>query len=194
MRRTRVAALALGLATLAAAAFAVLERPRAAGGVRLLEAAETAPVTVVGHVLEPRRIDQHGHTALLRVEMSLRGPLEPGAELRIAWEERAASRAPRFEEGDRILVSLERLAGASIWHARFPEPAERVKGLFQLVQRHARARQAGPNRRPHRRRIGLHRIQQFRPPRQIRSPETLDRQLRPVDRRAQQVQEVLTRK
>ncbi len=125
----RIAALALGLATLAAAAGAALERPRAAGGVRLVEAAETAPVTVVGHVLEPRRIDQHGHTALLRVEMALRGPLEPGAEVRIAWEERAASRAPRFEEGDRILVSLERLAGASIWQARFPEPAERVKVL-----------------------------------------------------------------
>lgn len=129
MRRTRVAALALGLATLAAAAGAALERPRAAGGVRLVEAAEMAPVTLVGHVLEPRRIDQHGCTALLRVEMSLRGPLEPGAEVRIAWEELAASRAPRFQQGDRILVSLERLPGASIWHARFPEPAERVKVL-----------------------------------------------------------------
>lgn len=129
MRRTRVAALALGLATLAAAAFAALERPRAAGGVRLVEAAETAPVTVVGHVLEPRRIDQHSYTALLRVEMALRGPLEPGAEVRIAWEERSAARSARFEQGDRILVSLERLAGASIWHARFPEPTERVKVL-----------------------------------------------------------------
>ena len=72
---------------MAAAAGAALERPRAAGGVRLLEAAETAPVTVVGHVLEPRRLDQHGYTALLRVETALRGPLEPGAEVRIAWEE-----------------------------------------------------------------------------------------------------------
>jgi len=121
--------LALGLATLAAAAGAALERPRAAGGVRLVEAAETAPVTVVGHVLEPRRIDQHGYTALLRVEMALRGPLEPGAEVRIAWEERAAARAARFERGDRILVSLERLAGASIWQTRFPEPTERLKVL-----------------------------------------------------------------
>jgi len=129
LRRTRAAALALGLAILAAAAGAALERPRAAGGVGLLEAAETAPVTVVGHVLEPRRIDQHSYTALLRVEMSLRGPLEPAAEVRIAWEERAASRAPRFERGDRILVSLERLPGASIWQARFPEPAERVRVL-----------------------------------------------------------------
>jgi hypothetical protein len=134
LRRTRIAALALGLATLAAAAPAALERPRAAGGVRLLEAAETAPLTVVGHVLEPRRIDQHGYTALLRVEMALRGPLEAGAEVRIAWEERAASRAPRFEEGDRILVSLERLAGASIWQARFPEPAERV-GVLAVAMR-----------------------------------------------------------
>lgn len=129
MRRTRIVALALGLATLAAAAGAALPRPRATGGVRLVEAAETAPVTVVGHVLQPRRIDQHGYTALLRVETALRGPLEPGAEVRIAWEERAASRAPRFFEGDRILVSLERLAGASIWQARFPEPTERVKLL-----------------------------------------------------------------
>jgi hypothetical protein len=129
LRRRHIAALVLGLATLAAAAGAVLERPRAAGGVRLVEAAETAPVTVVGHVLEPRRIDQHGYTALLRVETSLRGPLEPGAEVRIAWEELAASRAPRFRQDDRILVSLERLAGASIWHSRFPEPTERVKVL-----------------------------------------------------------------
>jgi hypothetical protein len=129
LRRTRIAALALGLATLAAAAGGALERPRAAGGVRLVEAAETAPVTVVGHVREPRRIDQHGFTALLRVETSLRGPLEPRAEVRIAWEERAASRAPRFQEGDRILISLERLPGASIWQARFPEPTERVKVL-----------------------------------------------------------------
>jgi hypothetical protein len=129
LRRTRIAALALGLATLAAVAGAALERPRAAGGVRLVEAAETAPVTVVGHVLEHRRIDQHGYTALLRVEMALRGPLELGSEVRIAWEELAASRAPRFQEGDRILVSLERLAGASIWQARFPEPATRVKVL-----------------------------------------------------------------
>lgn len=129
MTRTRVAALALGLAMFAAAAGAALEQPRAAGGVRLVEAGETAPVTVVGHVLEPRRIDQHGYTALLRVEMALRGPLEHGADVRIAWEERAALRRTRFEEGDRILVSLERLAGASIWRARFPEPAERVKVL-----------------------------------------------------------------
>ncbi|MBW1684525.1 MAG: HEAT repeat domain-containing protein [Deltaproteobacteria bacterium] len=129
MRSTRIAALVLGLVTLAAAAGAVLERPRAAGGVRLVEAAETAPVTVVGHVLEPRRLDQHGYTAVLQVETSVRGPLEPGAEVRIAWEELAASRAPRFRQGDRILVSLERLAGASIWHSRFPEPTERVKVL-----------------------------------------------------------------
>jgi len=129
LRSTRIAALVLGLVTLAAAAGAVLERPRAAGGVRLVEAAETAPVTVVGHVLEPRRLDQHGYTAVLQVETSVRGPLEPGAEVRIAWEELAASRAPRFRQGDRILVSLERLAGASIWHSRFPEPTERVKVL-----------------------------------------------------------------
>ena len=129
MRRTHIAALALGLAVFAAAAGAALERPRAAGGVRLVEAAETAPVTVVGHVLEPHSIDQHGYTALLRVEMAVHGPLEPGAEVRIAWEERSTARSARFEQGDRILVSLERLAGASIWQARFPEPTERVKVL-----------------------------------------------------------------
>jgi hypothetical protein len=134
LSRVRLLAPALGLTLLAALASADAERPRAAGGVRLIEAAEAAPATVVGQIAAPRRLDQHGYTALLRVETPLRGKLERGAEVRIAWEERAASRAPRFDAGERILVSLEKLSGASIWLARFSEPAERV-GVLGVAMR-----------------------------------------------------------
>ena len=115
------------VAALALAAAAGAERPRAAGGVRLVEALEAAPAAVVAVVAEPRQIDAHGHTALLRVESALAGPVPDGAELRIGWEELAASRAPRFAEGERILVALEPVPGASIWAARFPDPKLRSR-------------------------------------------------------------------
>jgi hypothetical protein len=125
--------IALGLASVAAAAApapaADPERPRAAGGVRLVEALETAPATVVGHVLAPRSLDRSGRAAKLRVETPIRGPLEAGTTVQIAWEELSPGRAPRFADGDRVLVSLERLPDASIWLARIPEPGEREKTL-----------------------------------------------------------------
>jgi hypothetical protein len=130
----RALAPALAALALASAAAAADGRPRAAGGVRLVEALEAAPAAVVAVVAEPRQLDAHGHSALLRVESSLTGPVPDGAELRIGWEELASSRAPRFAEGDRILVALEPLPGASIWASRFPDPKLRAR-VFGVAER-----------------------------------------------------------
>jgi hypothetical protein len=124
-------ALALALALLGADP---APRPRAAGGVRLVEALEAAPAAVVAMVGETRQIDAHGHTAVLVVESALAGPVPAGAQLRIGWEELASSRAPRFEPGERVLVALERLPGASIWAARFPDPELRAR-VFAVAER-----------------------------------------------------------
>jgi len=99
-----------------------------------VEALEAAPTAVVGVVDEPRPIDAHGHTALLRVETSLSGSVPPGATIRIGWEELAASRAPRFAEGERVLVALEPLSGASIWATRLPDPKQRSQ-VFGVAMR-----------------------------------------------------------
>lgn len=99
-----------------------------------MEALEAAPTAVVGVVDEPRPIDAHGHTALLRVETSLSGSVPPGATIRIGWEELAASRAPRFAEGERVLVALEPLSGASIWATRLPDPKQRSQ-VFGVAMR-----------------------------------------------------------
>ncbi len=99
-----------------------------------MEALESAPVALVGVVAEPRAIDAHGHGALLRVESSLSGSPPPGALLRIGWEELAASRAPRFAEGERVLIALEPLPGASLWATRFPDPKERSQ-VFGVAMR-----------------------------------------------------------
>jgi hypothetical protein len=103
--------------------------PRAAGGVRLIEAMEAAPATVVAGVETTRVLAGTGRAAVLRVETPVRGDVAPGARLRIAWEELAASRAPRFQEGDRVLVVLEPLPGASIWRSRLPDASERSNTL-----------------------------------------------------------------
>ncbi len=96
---------------------------------RLIESLESAPVTVVGVVQQPRAVDRHGWTAELQVETPLVGHAKPRQELAIAWEELAASRAARFRHGDRILVSLEPLPGQSIWRQRFPDPERRASLL-----------------------------------------------------------------
>jgi hypothetical protein len=73
-------------------------------------------------VREPRPVDLHGFTADLAVERTLAGPPEPGgARLRIAWEELARARPPRFADGQRIAVALDPLPGASLWRSRFPK-------------------------------------------------------------------------
>jgi hypothetical protein len=108
--------------------------PRSAGGVRLVEALETGPAAVVGVVAAPHAIDAHGHSAMLQVESSLAGPLPAGSSVQIAWEELAASRAPRFAEGERVLVALEPLPGASLWAKRFPDPKQRSR-VFGVAMR-----------------------------------------------------------
>jgi hypothetical protein len=77
--------------------------PRSAGGVRMLEAPESAPAALVGVLVEPRALDTSGHAAQLRVESSLVGSIPHGAVLQIGWEELAASGAPRFAAGERVL-------------------------------------------------------------------------------------------
>jgi hypothetical protein len=99
--------------------------PRAAGGVRLIEAMESSPATVVGSFESTRALDARSHAAILRVETAVAGEIEPGSRLSLAWEELAASRTPRFAAGDRVLVVLAPLPGASIWLTRLPRAAER---------------------------------------------------------------------
>jgi HEAT repeats len=132
-RRRRLAAAGAAVSLLLGGA-AADERPRASGGVRLVEALEGAPIAVVAVVAEPQQIDAHGFAARLSVESSLVGPAPAGAALRIAWEELASSRAPRFAEGDRVLIALEPLPGASIWATRFPDPSLRSR-IFGVSMR-----------------------------------------------------------
>jgi len=89
------------------------------GGEKILPVAETAFAVVVGHIDSPDKLDTHGYAAQLSVVRSLLAT-SPSSELRIAWEELAASRKPRFEEGDMILVALTPLPTASLWDQRFP--------------------------------------------------------------------------
>jgi hypothetical protein len=123
--------LALGASALGADALAQSpppERPRAAGAASLIASLEDAPVAVVGRVLETTRLDRQAFLARLRVEREV-GPRDSdGATLWVAWEELAPSRAPRFEAGERVLVALEPLPGASIWGGRL-EPEVRAKAL-----------------------------------------------------------------
>ncbi|MBW2418588.1 MAG: HEAT repeat domain-containing protein [Deltaproteobacteria bacterium] len=109
----------------------------------LIEAAESAPSTIVATVEKAERIDTHGYTAVLRVERSLKGPVEGESQLRIAWEELASARTSRFRSGERILVSLERLSGASIWRQRFPDPSVRSALLGVAMKGDAFLRQPG---------------------------------------------------
>jgi HEAT repeat protein len=105
------------------------EEARARGGVQLVFAMERAPVTVVAKVEKVRELAGSGRSATLRVESPVVGEFTPGDRLGIAWEELAASRAPRFQTGDRVLVALEPLPGASVWLARIPDASERAATL-----------------------------------------------------------------
>jgi HEAT repeats len=125
-RRYRFGVVRVG-AVLALVAAAGEERPRASGGVRLVEALEVAPAAVVAVVAEPRQVDAHGYAARLSVESALAGRVPAGAELQIGWEELATSRAPRFANGERVLLALEPLPGDSIWATRFPDPVLRSR-------------------------------------------------------------------
>lgn len=108
------------LGALLAGAHAAYAAEPAAGGASLLDASESAAATVVGVVRAPARVDAHGYAATLDVERALAGALAPGSSQRIAWEELALARPPRFADGDRVLVALAALPGASLWRQRFP--------------------------------------------------------------------------
>ncbi|HEU4431122.1 MAG TPA: hypothetical protein VFT98_20360 [Myxococcota bacterium] len=96
------------------------EKPRAAPGA-LLAPAETAAHVVAGTIGALRQLDAQGFSAELEVERALAGGSSPGAKLRIAWEELAASRALRFAQGERVLLALEPLPSGSLWMKRFPQ-------------------------------------------------------------------------
>jgi hypothetical protein len=127
--RKRAVALSFALLTLAAPGFAAASAVRAAGGVRLLEAMETAPATVVAQVKSTRKLPEGAYAAVMRVENPIVGEAAIGTLLEVAWEERSRSRAPRFESGERVLVVLEPLSGASIWLSRLPDPMKRSNSL-----------------------------------------------------------------
>jgi hypothetical protein len=140
----RALAVALALLGHAAASAEVSTRPRAAGGVRLIEASESAPATVVGDIREVRDLDRHGRSARLEVVRVLDGPLEKASAVTIVWEELAASRASRFAKGERILVSLEALPGHSIWRTRLPDAEERGRSVAVAMRGEAFLREPAP--------------------------------------------------
>lgn len=135
-RAFHIAALLFALFTVGAtrSTSAAGDGPRAAGGEGLLSALEAAPAVLVGTVGDVARIDLHGYAAHLQVEQVLRGVPKPGARVRIAWEELARSRQPRFANADRVLLALETLPGASLWRQRFPDVAER-RSTFAVAER-----------------------------------------------------------
>lgn len=139
--RVRLALLALAAGLLLAPLPAIAAAPRAAGGVRLLDAMDQAPATLVAKVSEPSRLGPHAYKATLIVETPLRGKLETGTRVTVAWEELAASRDTRFKHGERILVSLTALPGASIWQQRFPDGRERAGVLAVAMEGNAFLRQ-----------------------------------------------------
>lgn len=99
----------------------------AAGGVKLFEALERAPLAVVAHVRAPRRLDGESFVAELEISLVLRGRMAHGTVVPVAWEELAHERPTRFAAGDRVLLALEPLSGASIWRQRIPDPEERLR-------------------------------------------------------------------
>jgi hypothetical protein len=127
--RLRAVALTFALLTLASPGFAAPSAVRAAGGVRLLEAMEKAPATAVVQVKSTRELPDGAYAAVMRVEDPIVGDAAIGTLLNVAWEERARSRAARFARGERVLVVLEALSGASIWLSRLPDPKERSNTL-----------------------------------------------------------------
>ncbi|MBW2288021.1 MAG: HEAT repeat domain-containing protein [Deltaproteobacteria bacterium] len=129
MIRLRAVALSFALLTLASPGFAAPSAVRAVGGVRLMEAMENAPAAAVVQVKTTRELPDGAFAAVMRVESPVVGDAAIGTLLNVAWEERSRSRAPRFATGERVLVVLESLSGASIWLSRLPDPKERSTTL-----------------------------------------------------------------
>lgn len=124
---------AAGIALLGASS-ALAQANRATGSVDVIAALESAPGAVVAEVVETRRLDRQAWSATLAVETPLRGGLARGAQVSIAWEELAPSRRARFARGERILVALEPLSGASIWLGRIPDPKARTATLSPALR------------------------------------------------------------
>jgi hypothetical protein len=78
---------------------------------------------VVGVVEDPAAVDLHGWAAWLVVERDLARDAEPTPpeRVRIAWEELAPGRPPRFRAGGRVAVALAPMPGYSLWLERFPK-------------------------------------------------------------------------
>jgi hypothetical protein len=101
----------------------------ARGGVGLLAAMEAGALTLAGRVERVEALDAHGRAASLAVERVLGArsdTLDRGAPVRIAWEELASGRPPRFAPGDRVLVCLVPLPSDSIWTQRIPDTDRRA--------------------------------------------------------------------
>lgn len=129
--RALLAALAAGVGS---AVFA--EAPPgvpAAESTELFDALETAPLIVLGTLEGRAALDARSWRARLAVEEVLAGALPTGQRLVIAWEELAASRPPRFADGDRLLLALEPLAAGSLWRSRVPDPRE-LRLLYSPTQ------------------------------------------------------------
>jgi hypothetical protein len=111
------------VATLAAVPALAATQP-AAGGVGILAAAtDASAVTATGVLENVEKIDVHGYVADLHVDDVLAGAASLGDVVRIAWDELAARRPPRFSDHDRVLVVLDPLPTQSLWRKRFPEAA-----------------------------------------------------------------------
>jgi len=141
--RPKAAFVALALATLTLRA-ALADSVPAAGGVRLIENLERAPLAVVGRVAKPRRLDPHAWEATFGVERTLQGDAGSEATLHITWEELAVLRPVRFADGDRVLLCLERLPAASIWLERIPEAEVRHQTLMVAERGDAFVRRPSP--------------------------------------------------
>jgi len=117
--------------------------PRAATDARVVAALEAAPLVVVAEVEGTRALGGSAQLATLRVEHALRGALDGGEAVDVAWEELAASRAPRLQRGERVLLGLEALGGASIWRSRLPDPHQRSRTLAIALRGGAFVRSPG---------------------------------------------------
>lgn len=157
IRGARVAwrALVLTLVLLGVPAARSAEPPRAEGapgGHGLLDAMESRSLTVVGRIDEVRRLDRHGFAARVWIERVV-GPhpreLAEGEPLRLAWEELATGRAPRFASPERVLVVLEPLGTASIWRSRIPDASRRRQTYGVALEGEAFLRDPAPGSLDH---------------------------------------------
>jgi len=115
----------------------------ATGGVGVLSSAVTAKAVVIGRFSQPTRLDLHGRAAELRVDQTLRGHLQAGATLRVAWEELSQARPDRFADGQRVLLCLEPLPTQSLWRKRFPDPGDQRRAMVVAAGGRAFVREPG---------------------------------------------------